>query len=346
MESTRSAPADPPSAPRNQRYDSRPAAATSRFRPILLVGIPAIAGMLLLAACTSTHGAVSPVGNVATASTTAAQRGPYVALGDSYTSGPGIPDQVGDPAGCQRSSQNYPALVAQSLGLSAGQVRDMSCGGATIADLSASQSTGNRTNAAQVSALSASTAVVTLGIGGNDIGFSSMIKRCVTMGALYRLTGSGKYLAENAPCARAYVNGDSDEVRAKIATAGDRLTRVLAEVKRRAPEARVYVVSYPAILPSDGADCGREMSLAPGDATFLREKEQQLNSMLRQRASDAKVTYVDTYTPSADHNACTAKDTRWIEPLTPENPAAPVHPNARGERGMADAVLRRINSAL
>ena len=273
-------------------------------------------------------------------------KGPYVALGDSYTAAPGITDPTGTPAGCDRSSGNYPALVAAELGLKGRNFRDVSCSGATTTDLTDAQHTDDGTNSPQLRAISSTTRLITIGIGGNDIGFSSMIKRCVAMGALYEMTGSGKYIAEDAPCERNYVNGDSDAVKAKIATAGDRLTRVLTEVKRRAPEARVYVVSYPALLPSDAADCGREMSLAPGDVTFLREKEQQLNSMLRQRASEAGVSYVDTYTPSADHNACTAKDTRWIEPLVPQNPAAPVHPNARGERGMADAVLHTIKSAL
>ncbi|MFJ8138935.1 SGNH/GDSL hydrolase family protein [Streptomyces sp. NPDC096013] len=273
-------------------------------------------------------------------------KGPYVALGDSYTAGPGITDPTGTPAGCDRSAGNYPALVAAGLGLKGGDFHDVSCGGATTTDVTSAQNTADGTNSPQLRALSSDTRLVTIGIGGNDIGFGSMIKRCVAMGALYRLAGSGTYVAEDAPCARAYVNGGSDAVTAKIDTAADRLTRVLTEVGRRAPGARVYVVSYPAILPSDSADCGREMSLAPGDVTFLREKEEQLNSMLRRRASDAKATYVDTYTPSAGHNACTPKDTRWIEPLAPENPAAPVHPNARGERGMADAVLHMINSAL
>jgi len=276
----------------------------------------------------------------------APSKGPYVALGDSYTAAPGVTDPTGTPAGCDRSTGNYPALVAAELGIKASDFRDVSCSGATTTDLTAAQKTDDGTNSPQLTALSSHTRLVTIGIGGNDIGFSSMIKRCVGMGALYRLTGSGKYFTEDAPCRREYVNGDSDTVKQKISTAGDRLTRVLTEVKRRAPEARVYVVSYPAILPSDSADCGREMSLAPGDVTFLREKEQQLNTMLRQRASEAGVGYVDTYTPSADHNACAAKDTRWIEPLVPENPAAPVHPNARGERGMADAVLHTIKSAL
>ncbi|WP_329350251.1 SGNH/GDSL hydrolase family protein [Streptomyces sp. NBC_01261] len=276
----------------------------------------------------------------------APSKGPYVALGDSYTAGPGITDPTGTPAGCDRSAGNYPALVAAELGLKGGNFRDVSCSGARTADLTGPQKTDGGTNSPQLRALSSTTRLVTIGIGGNDIDFSSMIKRCVAMGALYEMTGSGKYVPEDAPCERNYVTGDLDAVEKKIATTGERLTRVLTEVRRRAPEARVYVVSYPAILPTDSADCGREMSLAPGDVTFLREKEQQLNSMLRQRASEAGTGYVDTYTPSADHNACAAKDTRWIEPLVPESPAAPVHPNARGERGMADAVLHTIKSAL
>ncbi|MEV0737586.1 SGNH/GDSL hydrolase family protein [Streptomyces sp. NPDC050549] len=272
-------------------------------------------------------------------------KGPYVALGDSYTAGPGITDPTGTPAGCDRSAGNYPALVAAELGLKGGKFRDVSCSGATTADLTAAQHTDNGTNPPQLRALSSDTRLVTVGIGGNDIGFSKLIKRCVTMGALYQLTGSGKYFTENAPCARD-ADAGSDTVEKQPTAAGDRLTRILTEVKRRAPEARVYVVSYPAILPADSADCGRGMSLAPGDVTYLREKEQQLNTALRQRASEAGVGYVDTYTPSTGHNACTAKNTRWIEPLAPENPAAPVHPNARGERGMADAVLRAVRSAL
>ncbi|WP_427921079.1 SGNH/GDSL hydrolase family protein [Streptomyces sp. cg40] len=273
----------------------------------------------------------------------APSEGPYVALGDSYTAGPGITDPTGTPAGCDRSAGNYPALVAAELGLKGGKFRDVSCSGATTSDLTASQHTDNGTNPPQLRALSSDTRLVTVGIGGNDIGFSKLIKRCLAMGALYQLTGSGKYFTEDAPCARQANSGSaSDAVEKKITTAGNRLTRILTEVKRRAPEARVYIVSYPAILPADSADCGREMSLAPGDVTFLREKEQDLNTALRQRASEAGVSYVDTYAPSTDHNACTAKNTRWIEPLVTENPAAPVHPNARGERGMADAVLRAV----
>ncbi|MFE3037815.1 SGNH/GDSL hydrolase family protein [Streptomyces canus] len=268
-----------------------------------------------------------------------AAKGPYVALGDSYTAGPKIPGRTGTPAGCDRSDHNYPALVASWLGVKDTGFRDVSCSGATLADLTRPQVTDHGTNPPQLSALSPKTRLVTLGIGGNDIGFGSMIRRCVTLGVAYQALGSGKYIPENTPCERHYLNDGSDRVKREIEATGERLAGALTEINRRAPQARVYVVGYPAILPADGNGCGRELPLAPGDMSYLREKEQQLNSELRERAQASGAVYVDTYGPSEGRDACSNAATRWIEPLVPRSPAVAVHPNARGERGMADAVL-------
>ncbi|MDT7596220.1 MAG: hypothetical protein QOJ06_1766 [Pseudonocardiales bacterium] len=41
----------------------------------------------------------------------------FVALGDSYASGPGIPQQRADPIGFQRSTHSYSAMLAQGLGI-------------------------------------------------------------------------------------------------------------------------------------------------------------------------------------------------------------------------------------
>ncbi|MFF6804136.1 GDSL-type esterase/lipase family protein [Streptomyces sp. NPDC012616] len=275
----------------------------------------------------------------------AAPQGPYVALGDSYTAGPMVPGHTGTPVGCSRSDHNYPSLVTRQLGITANDFRDMSCSGATIADLTAPQRTKEGTNPAQFTALSARTRLVTLGIGGNDIGFGTMIKRCVGMGAVYHALGSGKYIPDDTPCEGLYTGDGSDQVQQKIDAVGSRLTDALQDIEHRAPQARVYVVGYPAILPDDSTDCEREMSLAPGDVTYLWEKERQLNAELRERAEAGGAVYVDTYTPSEGHDACSAEADRWIEPLVPSSPAAAVHPNMRGERGMADAVLLALGTA-
>lgn len=267
--------------------------------------------------------------------------GPYVALGDSYTAGPKMPVQNGKPAGCDRSDRNYPALVADALDVKPADFRDMSCSGATTDDLSVPQSTDSGVNPAQLSAVSSATRLITLGIGGNDIGFSSMITKCVQSGFLYQMENRiGDPETEDAPCRKRYVSGDTDKVKSKIEAAGVRLSAVLTDMERRAPDARVYVVGYPAILPAKGDGCVRAMGLAPGDVRFLREKEQQLNAMLRDAAKGAGAVYVDTYSPSVGSDACADPDVRWIEPLIPEAAAAPVHPNERGALGMARAVLR------
>ncbi|WP_133260152.1 SGNH/GDSL hydrolase family protein, partial [Streptacidiphilus pinicola] len=245
--------------------------------------------------------------------------------------GPGIPEQTGLPAGCGRSSRAYPALLAARLHLAGGQFRDVSCSGARIADLSRGQSTANGVNPSQLSVLSPATRLVTLGIGGNDIGFADLIQRCVTAGLL-----------RQTPCREQLTAGGEDSVAARIRTAGERLTTALAEIRRRAPHAHVYVVGYPAILPADGAACASGLAMTASDVAYLRLKEQQLNTMLRARAGAAGARFVDTWTPSLGHDACQAPENRWIEPLLPATQAASLHPNARGEQGMAEAVLATL----
>src|SRR5215208_3015548 len=104
----------------------------------------------------------------------------YVALGDSYTAGPGITPQDPSFPGCIRSDANYPNLVAPDLGLPA--FRDVSCSGAQTKDMFATQDVDpDPDNPPQLDALDASTKIVTLGIGGNDIGFTSIAETCVQL---------------------------------------------------------------------------------------------------------------------------------------------------------------------
>ncbi len=74
-----------------------------------------------------------------------------MALGDSYTAGPDIPTQGGTACRMRPlQRQLHPDLVAQKLGFKAAKVRDVSCSGATISDLTGTQSTSNGDNAAQL----------------------------------------------------------------------------------------------------------------------------------------------------------------------------------------------------
>jgi lysophospholipase L1-like esterase len=304
-----------------------------------------VAGItLLVAACSATpHPTSAGTRTPAAAAATKAAnvlRGSYVALGDSYTAGLGIPEQTGATAGCGQSTSSYPYLVARSLRL---ELTDMSCSSATIADMTAAQPTGDGTNPAQLSALSSGTALVTVSIGGNDIGLIDIVTKCAELDLVPALI-PGRGSSTLTPCEDFYTSGGTDQIRQRIQAVTGRLADTLTQIRERAPHARVYVVGYPDLLPAGGGGCGGALGITAGDIAFLNQEEVRLNGALEQVARTAGDGYADTYTPSQGHDACSAPASRWLEPLLTTSAAAPLHPNAAGERGMADAVVEGVKS--
>ncbi|MGW0796448.1 SGNH/GDSL hydrolase family protein [Streptomyces sp. NPDC002692] len=280
-----------------------------------------------MAAALITAGAVAAVAPAeATTATDGRHRVDYVALGDSYASAPLVPDQV-DPT-CLRSSHNYPSLVA---GSTAATLTDVSCSGATTADMTAAQGTAP----AQFAALRRGTDLVTVTIGGNDIGFSTVLGTCA------RVTATDP---AGAPCRAHFTSTGSDTVTDSIARTAPKVAQVLRGIHHRAPHARVVVVGYPDLFPDDGVGCtSAKVPLAAGDFSYLRDKEKELNAMLARQARRNGARYVDTYAPTVGHDLCRPAANRWIETFTPDSPAAPVHPNAAGESAMAGAVERGLS---
>ena len=313
-----------------------------------------VAGIaLLVAACSATPDATSTGAGTPTAATHKAAadpavtpkaanvlRGPYVALGDSYTAGLGIPEQTGATAGCGQSTSSYPFLVAHSLRL---DLTDMSWSSGTIPDMTAAQPTGDGTNPAQLSALSPGTALVTVSIGGNDIGLIDIVTKCTELDLVPALIGGGS--STLTPCEDFYTSGGADQIRQRIQAVTGHLAGTLTQIRERAPRARVYVVGYPDLLPAGGGGWGGALGITAGDIAFLNREEVRLNGTLEQAARAAGDGYVDTYAPSQGHDACSAPASRWLEPLLTSAAAAPLHPNGAGERGMADAVVEAVKSA-
>jgi lysophospholipase L1-like esterase len=256
-----------------------------------------------------------------------------VALGDSFTAAPLSPRESGAAAqACQRSAPDYPYLLAAALGPST-QLTNVSCYGATTRDLSQAQSTGGAASSPQLDALSPADRLVTVQIGGDDIGFGSIATTC---GAL-SLTDLG-----GDPCRQHYTKGGTDQLAQAISAAAPGVAAGLAAIRQRAPHARVVVVGYPDILPVSGNGCWPEVTVARGDLPYLRGVETSLNAMLATQAARAGATYVNTYTPSIGHDACQRAGTKWVEGLIPTTEAYPMHPNALGEQAMA----REIEEAL
>jgi lysophospholipase L1-like esterase len=272
-----------------------------------------LGGALLLAATTATAATAAPTGK-------------YVSLGDSYAAGPLIPGQVN--LGCLRSDHNYPSLVAAAIGSSAHP--DPSCSGATTVDMTHSQANGPITvNGPQLSAVTSDDGLVTLTIGGNDIGFVDIILTCAAE-SLVSPFGD--------PCTDQYTAGGTDQLAAAINATGPKVAAVLQAVHQRAPQAKVLVVGYPDILPEHNNGCWPLEPIAYGDVSYLRATEKRLNAMLAAQAAANGAQYVDTYTPTIGHDICQLPGTKWIEGAVPLAAAAPFHPNAQGEAAMAAAV--------
>lgn len=274
--------------------------------------------------------AVTSILFTAQAADAAAPTGRYVALGDSFTSGPLIPTQV--DLNCVRSNRNYPSLTATTVGSSA--FADVSCGGATTNDiLNAGSGTLGIAVPAQLNAVTSATALVTIGIGGNDIGFTSIITTCAQDSV------SSPF---GTPCKNRYTAGGVDQLQARIAATAPKVANVIQAVRGKAPNARIALVGYPTIIPDSGYGCWPIVPFAYGDVPYLRGVAKSLNAMLANTASANGATYVDTYTSSIGHDSCQGSGARWVEGLVPGTSAAPFHPNATGEQGMANAVVARL----
>jgi lysophospholipase L1-like esterase len=253
----------------------------------------------------------------------------YVALGDSYTSGPLIPPPApGAPLDCLQSAVNYPHLTAAALGLS---LTDVSCGGATVSDMTTAQYPDQPP---QFNALKASTNVVTLSIGGNDNNtFITAVAGCTALDVSD---------PENigAPCESTYGSYFANN----IAADAPNIAAALQAIHTLSPRAQVFVVGYPDILPQQG-NCYPQMPLTTGDAAYLNGVEHDLNNMLAAQAAANGATFIDTYDPSIGHDACQPEGTRWVEPVVPGTTAFPVHPNAAGETAMAGIVESAMKRA-
>lgn len=296
------------------------------------IAIAVLAASVVVTGCSATGSDDDPAGAAeASSAPTASAAAPsidYVALGDSYTSGPLISTVRSDPSGCARSTNNYPAFLAEWL--SVRTYRDVSCSGAATTDVTAPQELlfGGTTTPPQRRALSEETDLVTVGLGGNDFDIFSRLSNC------------GQPLAAQAAqtCALDPASLTQDATRVE-----DRLVRTLRIVQRRAPQAEVVVVGYPQVLPQRGT-CPT-LGVDAAEAAVARDVSQTLNQSQRAAARRTGATWVDLTEVSTGHDACAGKEA-WTtgSEFMPGQPA-PLHPRIEGMRGAAAAVFQKLEEA-
>ncbi|TQE16592.1 SGNH/GDSL hydrolase family protein [Streptomyces ipomoeae] len=241
---------------------------------------------------------LAAAGGPAQAATTAE----YVALGDSYASGVGAGSYDASSGDCKRSTKNYPHLWAAAHPDYA--LKDATCSGATIADVRADQ----------LSALSSSTNLVTVTVGGNDAQFATVVENCLTK--------------DEATCSFA-TQWMSSYARNQLV---DELTGLYKDIKARAPKALVLVFGYPQALDASGK-CS-VIDLSPAKRTAMNGLADALAEGTMKATVNASVYFLDMRGQFTGHGACGTDP--WIHGVNVTESAATFHPNAAGqEKGYA-----------
>ena len=220
----------------------------------------------------------------------------YVALGDSYASGAGAGSYVDDS--CRRSSNAYPALRGKSFP----SFKFVACSGATT------QSLGS-----QFSALTPTTTLVTITIGGNDLGFVDVMTTCTLNGdnaCVSRVTTAVKFTREQLPA---------------------RLDATYATIRNSAPNAELVVLGYPRLFTPD--DKCRTLSEPKRQA--LNDAADQLSEVTAAAAARAGARYVDVREAFAGHGVCSAQP--WINALVSPTDDS-YHPNTAGQAAYFEAL--------
>lgn len=253
----------------------------------------------------------------------------YVALGDSAAAAPLVPYQA-DPRGCLKSTNDYPSVLARRIG--ARSFRDVTCSGATSANvIHRAQQTRGEAVPPQIDAVGAGTELITITIGGNDIGLAGSASKC------------RRNSLSLPPCFDGFTAAGQDRFSAAIDRQIPVWEAMVDAVRAKAPDARIVLVGYGTYIRSGG--CFGRQPINPRDADFFQAKVDELNDAQRALAARKQVEFFDTRPLSVGHDMCATVEERYFEGFVLSHEAAPLHPNAMGAAAVADALARQLVTA-
>jgi lysophospholipase L1-like esterase len=224
----------------------------------------------------------------------AAAAGNYAALGDSFSSGVGTGSYTLD-RGCKRSVYAYPYLYTQKhAGTS---LSFLACSGAKTSDLLATQ----------IQAVTSSSTLVTMTIGGNDIGFANLIYQCTVGNCSAALDST-------------LANLDT--------TLGPRLDQVYATVKSRAAfGATIIALGYPREF--SGVSCFGTLGISSTERAKANALADALDQVIATHAAADGVTYKSAIGAFTGHAVCSSS--AWLNGLNLFNTTESYHPNRSGQ---------------
>lgn len=248
----------------------------------------------------------------------------YVALGDSFSSGEGTFLYDRKDQNCHRGPAAWPRVLdrgSERLKL----ISHRACTGATTGDLVRTRGKGRAVGQIPSNALPA-VDVVTVTIGGNDVGFGNIVVEC-RIADCSGTPQDSRFLAK--------LNVLSQNLRETVYPA----------LKRAYPNARIIHVGYPGLVPPPRA--------RPVNCGWLSKSEQDagrtlvglLNVTIKEAAAAFPgIEYVDATDVLKGHELCTRKS--WVTPISQRRFAfrsEQGHPDYRGQKAYAATVADAID---
>lgn len=230
----------------------------------------------------------------------------WVAMGDSYASGQGANDYSG--GACRRSANAYWALLRGHLrhGLQSEPSDFVACNGATTSAV----------HDHQLGALDVTTRLVTISVGGDNLGFSGVMKACVE--------------PKGASCKEAiadHVNKDS------LAALRASLRSLYGDIRGRAPNATVLVLGYPMLVGDHVDGCG---AMDTGDVPAIHRAGRRLNGSIQNAIGDRRgFRFIGLVATFKDHPACNSDADDWINGIHKTDLDESFHPNEKGHFAIA-----------
>jgi hypothetical protein len=281
--------------------------------------------------------------------------GPYVAIGDSYSAGEGLPRFIAGTAetNCDRSAiQAYSELLKFS---SATVTRtSTACSGAIAHDVFNPTIRNGIVVPPQVDgAIHPDVGLVTITMGGNNALFSKIVIACFEESNCLRQTfpPAGIQPVEPVgPGALATVWGPRT-----LLAIGEEYSTLFPALRRDFPNARIVVIGYPYLFPSGGApvwplDCFsvlRRFSEPVRDG--IRTLQQEFNDLTYEEAAAAHLEFVSPAALWQGHEPCGSggQYTNSVKPYL--NFSSPVdggtfHPNSAGQTTLARVVACYLNA--
>ena len=236
----------------------------------------------------------------AAASAQAASSVRYIALGDSYSSGVGAGSYTSESGDCLRSTKAYSQLWATAH--APASYRSVACSGAKTTDV----------NANQLSALSSSTTLVSISIGGNDVNFAGVMVDCVVF-------GTNTCVSE--------INAAETQARN---TLPGKLDTTFNGIHSRSPSARVVVLNYPRFYHLGVWYC---VGLSETSRAKINEGADVLSSVISAAATRHGFRFADVRSRfAAGHQICDGSSS-WLHNVDWNDLVQSYHPTASGQSG-------------